>query len=179
MLTNGPNGLTVGTGGFIGYAFYRVPLVVQPISIFGIYGLSLLAMLINYALSLLVIALYDRVTADRLPWRKGRMWCVYGVSLTVGVRVTVLVGVRVGVSAVPVAVGVIARVSVGEGVRVAVEVRVDVGVRVEVGVKVSVGVRVGVLNDGQGGQTALYVDSASLITLGPDGRNVFLPVIMK
>ncbi|NTU65848.1 MAG: carbon-nitrogen hydrolase family protein, partial [Chloroflexi bacterium] len=42
------------------YAFYRVPLVVQPISIFGIYGLSLLAMLINYALSLLVIALYDR-----------------------------------------------------------------------------------------------------------------------
>jgi apolipoprotein N-acyltransferase len=58
-------GLTVGTGGFIGYAFYRSPLVVQPISIFGIYGLSLLAMLINYALSLLVIALYDRATADR------------------------------------------------------------------------------------------------------------------
>ena len=57
-------GLIVGTGGFIGYAFYRVPLVVQPISIFGIYGLSLLAMLINYALSLLVIAMYDRYTAD-------------------------------------------------------------------------------------------------------------------
>ncbi|NTU64930.1 MAG: hypothetical protein HGB05_16395, partial [Chloroflexi bacterium] len=50
-------GLFVGTGGFIGYAFYQVPVVVQPISIFGIYGLSLLAMLINYALSLLVIAL--------------------------------------------------------------------------------------------------------------------------
>jgi apolipoprotein N-acyltransferase len=49
-------GLIVGTGGFIGYAFYRVLVVVQPISIFGIYGLSLLAMLINYALSLLVIA---------------------------------------------------------------------------------------------------------------------------
>lgn len=58
-------GLTVGTGGFIGYAFYRTPLLVQPISIFGIYGLSLLAMLIDYALSLLVIALYDRATADR------------------------------------------------------------------------------------------------------------------
>jgi hypothetical protein len=40
-----------------------VPVVVQPISIFGLYGLSLLAMLIDYALSLLVIALYDRVTA--------------------------------------------------------------------------------------------------------------------
>jgi apolipoprotein N-acyltransferase len=58
-------GLIVGTGGFIGYAFYQVPVVVQPISIFGIYGLSLLAMLINYALSLLVIALYDHYTADR------------------------------------------------------------------------------------------------------------------
>jgi apolipoprotein N-acyltransferase len=58
-------GLIIGTGGFIGYAFYRVPVVVQPISIFGIYGLSLLAMLINYALSLLAIALYDRATADR------------------------------------------------------------------------------------------------------------------
>jgi apolipoprotein N-acyltransferase len=56
-------GLIVGTGGFIAYAFYRVPLVVQPISIFGIYGLSLLAMLINYALSLLVIAFYDRHVA--------------------------------------------------------------------------------------------------------------------
>jgi apolipoprotein N-acyltransferase len=61
-------GLIVGTGGFIGYAFYRVPLVVQPISIFGLYGLSLLAMLINYALSLLVIALYDYYTLQvRVP----------------------------------------------------------------------------------------------------------------
>jgi apolipoprotein N-acyltransferase len=65
-------GLIGRTGGFISYAFYRVPVVVQPISIFGIYGLSLLAMLINYALSLLVIALYDgytlqvRVLADDL-----------------------------------------------------------------------------------------------------------------
>ena len=58
-------GLIVGTGGFIGYAFYRVPVIVQPLSIFGLYGLSLLAMLINYAFSLLVIALYDRTTADR------------------------------------------------------------------------------------------------------------------
>ncbi len=43
----------------------------------------------------------------------------------------------------------------------------------------TIGVRIGVINDGQGGQTALYVDSASLITLGADGRSVFLPVIMK
>ncbi len=58
-------GLTVGTGGFIAYAFYRTPLLVQPISIFGLYGLSLLAMLIDYALALLVMALYDHFTADQ------------------------------------------------------------------------------------------------------------------
>jgi photosystem II stability/assembly factor-like uncharacterized protein len=40
-------------------------------------------------------------------------------------------------------------------------------------------VRVGVINDGQGGQTALYLDSASLITLGADGQKVFLPIIIK
>jgi hypothetical protein len=40
-------------------------------------------------------------------------------------------------------------------------------------------VRVGVINDGQGEQTALYADSASLITLGPNGHKVFLPVTMK
>jgi apolipoprotein N-acyltransferase len=85
-------GLIIGTGGFIGYAFYQVPLVVQPISIFGIYGLSLLAMLINYALSLLMIALYDRETADRTtppdraiaPLSLARRWSIgLGVSAAI------------------------------------------------------------------------------------------------
>ncbi|HSD84633.1 MAG TPA: hypothetical protein VLG46_12275, partial [Anaerolineae bacterium] len=40
-------------------------------------------------------------------------------------------------------------------------------------------VRVGVINDGQRGPTALYVDNASLITLGSSGYRVFLPVITK
>jgi photosystem II stability/assembly factor-like uncharacterized protein len=39
--------------------------------------------------------------------------------------------------------------------------------------------RLGVVNDGVGGQTALYVDNASLITLGPAGRREYLPVILK
>jgi hypothetical protein len=43
----------------------------------------------------------------------------------------------------------------------------------------TIGVRVGVLNDGQGGQTGLYVDSASLITSESNGHKVFLPVITK
>jgi hypothetical protein len=43
----------------------------------------------------------------------------------------------------------------------------------------TIGLRLGVINDGQGGQTALYVDDASLITLGPEGSSVYLPVILK
>jgi hypothetical protein len=39
--------------------------------------------------------------------------------------------------------------------------------------------RLGVVNDGLGGQTAMYVDNASLITLGPAGRRVYLPIILK
>ena len=39
--------------------------------------------------------------------------------------------------------------------------------------------RFGVINDGEGGQTALYVDNASLITLGSTGTRVYLPVILK
>ena len=43
----------------------------------------------------------------------------------------------------------------------------------------TIGVRVGVINDGQGGPTALYVDNASLITLGATGHKVYLPVLLK
>ena len=39
--------------------------------------------------------------------------------------------------------------------------------------------RLGVLNDGVGGQTAMYVDNASLVILGPSGSKVYLPVILK
>jgi hypothetical protein len=43
----------------------------------------------------------------------------------------------------------------------------------------TLGIRVGVTNDGQGGQTALFVDNASLITLGATGHKVYLPILMK
>jgi len=58
------HGLTIGTDGFIGYAFYPALALIQPIGVFGIYGLSLLAMLIGCTLALLTIALYDRFIAD-------------------------------------------------------------------------------------------------------------------
>lgn len=55
-------GLTpvLGTGAFIGYAYAGVPALIQPVSLFGIYGLDLLTMLLSYSLGLAAIALLDR-----------------------------------------------------------------------------------------------------------------------
>ena len=50
----------VGTGGFVAYALYSQPWLLQPVGIFSIYGLSLLVMLANYALALGVLAWLDR-----------------------------------------------------------------------------------------------------------------------
>ncbi|HOT90840.1 MAG TPA: nitrilase-related carbon-nitrogen hydrolase [Anaerolineae bacterium] len=49
-----------GTWGFIAYTLYRQPWLIQPASIFSIFGVSTLIMLVNYALGLGAIALYDR-----------------------------------------------------------------------------------------------------------------------
>ena len=50
----------MGTWGFAAYALYEQPWLIQPVSIFGIYGLSLLVLLVNYGLALGVMALFDR-----------------------------------------------------------------------------------------------------------------------
>lgn len=51
---------TVGTWGFAAYALYSQPWLIQPVSLFGIYGMSFLILVVNYALALGVIAFYDR-----------------------------------------------------------------------------------------------------------------------
>ena len=43
----------------------------------------------------------------------------------------------------------------------------------------SVVLRLGAINDGQGGQTAWYIDNASLLTLSGNGGRVYLPVVLK
>jgi len=50
----------IGTWGFVGYALYEQPWLIQPVSLFGIYGLDLAILLANYALALGVLALFDR-----------------------------------------------------------------------------------------------------------------------
>jgi apolipoprotein N-acyltransferase len=50
----------IGTGGFMAYTLYSQPWFIQPVGLFSIYGLSLLIMLVNYAVALGVLALLDR-----------------------------------------------------------------------------------------------------------------------
>ncbi len=52
-----------GTWGFIAYTLYRQPWLIQPASIFSIFGVSALIMLVNYALGLGALTLYDRYRA--------------------------------------------------------------------------------------------------------------------
>ncbi len=50
----------LGTWGFLGYALYRQTWLLQPVAIFGTFGLDFLVVLVNYALSLLLFAWLDR-----------------------------------------------------------------------------------------------------------------------
>jgi apolipoprotein N-acyltransferase len=49
-----------GTWGFLGYALYRQSWLIQPVRVFGIFGVDLLIVLVNYALAMLGIAWIDR-----------------------------------------------------------------------------------------------------------------------
>jgi apolipoprotein N-acyltransferase len=50
----------IGTWGFAAYALYQQPWAIQPSSIFGVYGVSLVILLLNYALALGTLYLFDR-----------------------------------------------------------------------------------------------------------------------
>jgi apolipoprotein N-acyltransferase len=49
-----------GTWGFLANTLYAQPWLIQPVSIFSIFGLGLLIMLVNYVLSQGTLALFDR-----------------------------------------------------------------------------------------------------------------------
>lgn len=50
----------VRTHGLIGHTLHTQPWLIQPVSIFGVYGLSLLVVLVNHALAQGAITLFDR-----------------------------------------------------------------------------------------------------------------------
>jgi apolipoprotein N-acyltransferase len=51
----------VGTWGFIAYAYFKQPWMIQPVSVFGIFGLSLVNMLVSFALGQYALAWFDRL----------------------------------------------------------------------------------------------------------------------
>ncbi len=85
-----------GTWGFIAYTQYRLPWLIQPASIFGIFGMSALIVLVNYALGLAAMAAYDR----RWPAEEARLspevqearpWLIgAGAALTAWVALSLL-----------------------------------------------------------------------------------------
>ncbi len=74
----------IATWGFVGYTLWNQTWLIQPISIFGIYGLCLLIMFINYGLSQWVLMMMDtRWRFDLLtpiPARATHLWLV-GIGL--------------------------------------------------------------------------------------------------
>ena len=73
----------LGTWGFLGYALFRQTWFLQPVSVFGTFGLDLLIALVNYALALAAIATIDRWAPHRtetpVPARVATRWL--GVAL--------------------------------------------------------------------------------------------------
>lgn len=50
----------MGTWAFVAYTLYDQPWLIQPVSIFSIFGLGLLVMLVNHALAPAALAAFDR-----------------------------------------------------------------------------------------------------------------------
>jgi len=58
----------IATHAFVGHAVHTQPWLIQPVSVFSIYGLDVLIMLVNYALALVCLGLFDRQWHwDELP----------------------------------------------------------------------------------------------------------------
>lgn len=76
----------LGTWGFVGYALYRQTWLLQPVAVFGTFGLDLLVVLVSYAFALLLFAWLDRRRARKrnqpladerafVPMQLAVRWC--------------------------------------------------------------------------------------------------------
>ena len=76
----------VATSAFVGYTQAKQAWLIQPVSIFSVYGLDLVILLVNYSLALAVIAWFDRrwpsANAAPVEGRTARNWLgIAGVVL--------------------------------------------------------------------------------------------------
>jgi len=83
-----------GTWGFVAYTLHSQPWLIQPASVFGIFGVSALIILVNYALGLAVLRWWDRRWAldDDMPTpapRLVRRWLtIAGITLVAWIGVS-------------------------------------------------------------------------------------------
>jgi apolipoprotein N-acyltransferase len=79
----------MGTWGFVAYPLYEQAWLLQPVSIFGIYGMNLLILLVNYTLGLLLLGQFDRrwcmdAHVSSLPAHLVRRWLlITGAALLI------------------------------------------------------------------------------------------------
>ncbi len=86
----------IATSAFIGYTQATQPWLIQPVSIFSVYGLNLVIILCNYALALGAMLLLDRrwTAADVAPVeeRTTRRWLAgLGIALVVWVGISLVI----------------------------------------------------------------------------------------
>jgi apolipoprotein N-acyltransferase len=85
----------VGTSAFVGYTQARQTWLIQPVSIFSVYGLDLVILLVNYALALGVIAWFDgrwpSAGTILVEKRLGRNWLVIaGIVLAAWIGISLI-----------------------------------------------------------------------------------------
>lgn len=86
----------IATSAFIGYTQATQPWIIQPVSVFSIYGLNLVIVMVNYVLAQGAMALLDRKwsAADIVPveMRSVRRWLVgMGVTLAAWIGLSLII----------------------------------------------------------------------------------------
>ncbi len=76
----------VATSAFIGYTQSTQAWIIQPVSIFSVYGMNMVVMLVNYSLAQGLIAWYDRrqQSSQAIPGSLARNWLVVTVVVLAG-----------------------------------------------------------------------------------------------
>jgi apolipoprotein N-acyltransferase len=85
----------VGTSAFVGYTQATQTWLIQPVSIFSVYGLDLVILLVNYSLALGIMAWFDgrwpSASAIRVDKRLGRSWLVIaGIVLAAWIGISLI-----------------------------------------------------------------------------------------
>ncbi|MGN6474833.1 MAG: apolipoprotein N-acyltransferase [Mycobacteriales bacterium] len=79
--------VAAGTWGMVAYAMYAQPAFLQPVSVFGIHGMNLLILLVNWALGGLVLARLQHRRPSwspvAIPWRRAATWAAAVAMLVV------------------------------------------------------------------------------------------------